>query len=149
MLDPLASNPAAAAFVQGVLPPEPPAVRAVLARGRAFILALGLLGCSRPTSVHDYSAPPPSGDPWIAAVPNPVPATRGAGSTTVCWDTKADSPGWVFVSVNGGPEKSFVDHPCYTKDAKVVGRNTYEFRLYSDRDRQKKLATVKVQRSGP
>jgi hypothetical protein len=116
-----------------------------LCLGLASLAPLG--SCSKtPESVKNYAGPPATWKPWILATPNPIPPGRGAGLTTVSWDTKAGSPGFVYLSVGGGSETPFSDGASYTKDARVVGKRVYEFRLYDGKNRGKLLATVKVTR---
>jgi hypothetical protein len=50
-------------------------------------------------------APKNRGEAWIIATPNPVPAVRGPGKTIVNSYTADGSPGQVYVSIGGGPEK--------------------------------------------
>jgi hypothetical protein len=119
--------------------------------GVASVLALALLlaagGCGRlPASVKDLERGPYTGKPWIVATPNPVPAGRRLGFTTVTWDTGRGTPGRVFVSVGGKPEKFFSDSPKYHQDAPWIGRGSYEFRLYADDDQTTPLAKVTVTR---
>jgi hypothetical protein len=124
--------------------------RAVITRGCLFLggtLALG--GCTRiPQSVSAYVPPTGPTEPWIIAAPNPVPAAgRGPVRTQVNWYTGDGSPGQVYVSVDGGPERLFSNHPLHQEAA--IGRGVYEFRLYAGTDHQTRMATVKVTQSRP
>jgi hypothetical protein len=104
-------------------------------------------GCGRlPAAVKDLEARPYTGKPWIVATPNPVPAGRRTGATTVNWDTGMGKPGRVYVSVDGKPEKFFSDSPRYHEYAPWIGRGSYEFQLYEDEQRSKVLARVTVKR---
>jgi hypothetical protein len=121
-------------------------IRSMILSCPVALAAVVTAGCGRtPASVEDLKRPQYTGKAWIVATPNPVPAGRRAGSTTVNWDTGQGSPGQVFVSVDGKPEKFFSSSPAYHQDA-PVGRGSYEFRLYPDGERTKPLATVTVTR---
>lgn len=129
-------------------------------RGRSFLETLGrlrsklpvalvllLAGCSRvPESVGNYARPGGPVEPWILATPNPVPPGRGPGATTISWETGTDSPGLVYLSINGGKETFFSASQLNTQDMRGIGKGVYEFRLYGVADRSKPLATVKVTR---
>ena len=85
---------------------------------------------------------------WIIATPNPVPAGRGPGKTIVNWHTGDGSPGQVYVSIGGGPERLFSTNPSH-QEATINGKDEYEFRLYAGTDHAKRLATAKVSRDRP
>jgi hypothetical protein len=85
---------------------------------------------------------------WIIATPNPVPAGRGPGKTIVNWHTGDGSPGQVYVSVGGGPERLFSTNPSH-QEATINSKEVYEFRLYAGTDRETRLATTKVTRDQP
>ena len=51
-----------------------------------------------------------SGEPFITATPNPVPAGVGPGTTEISWSTNDYRGGQVYVSADGGPEKLFADN---------------------------------------
>ena len=113
--------------------------------GRSLLLAV-VAGCSRgPTGPADYVPDTTPTEPWIIAIPNPVPAGRGPGKTIITWHTGDGSPGEVRVSIAGGPERAFSTNPSH-HEATIDAVNEYEFRLYSGTDRSKPLATVKVGR---
>jgi hypothetical protein len=64
------------------------------------------------------------------------------------WDTGRGSPGQVFVSTDGKPEKFFSNSPAYHHDAAWIGRGVYEFRLYPEGEHGQPLARVTVTRAG-
>lgn len=111
------------------------------------LVALGLCaGCSKtPEFVSNLAPTDGPGKPWIMATPNPVPAGRGPGRTTISWDTGDGSPPEVFIAVNGGPEKLFSRDPSH-QEAVWIRRGSYEFRLYGGTEGRKSLATVTVRR---
>lgn len=82
--------------------------------------------------------------PTLSASPNPVPAGKDLGKTTVSWDTTDGSIGKVYVSKDGGEESLFTDSRRGTAVADWIQRgSTYEFRLY-DSDHTELLASVTV-----
>jgi hypothetical protein len=87
-------------------------------------------------------------EPWIIAIPNPVPAGRGSGKTIVNWYTGDGSPGQVYVSISGGPERLFSTNPSH-QEAVINSKDGYEFRLYAGTDHTTRLATTKVVRDQP
>jgi hypothetical protein len=118
----------------------------VFAIARCFFV-VGLLvvaGCSgKANTPTDYVPPEAPGEAWIIALPNPVPAGRGPGKTIVNWYTGDGSPGQVYVSVGGGPEKLFSAHSSH-HEATLSSKGEYEFRLYAGTDHATLLGTVKV-----
>ena len=74
------------------------------------------------------------------------PPAKGAGKTTISWDTCDGSIGRVFVSINGGDEVLFADGRRGSALANWIetGPN-YEFRLYTS-DHAELLAKVAVTR---
>jgi hypothetical protein len=121
-------------------------------RARRCLLLAGLsvvAGCSWKTPTPaDYEPPDLPSEPWIIALPNPVPAGRGPGKTIVNWHTGDGSPGQVYVAVGGGPERLFSTNPSH-QEATITGKEAYEFRLYAGTDHATWLATVKVTRDQP
>jgi hypothetical protein len=119
---------------------------------RRCLLLVGLpvvAGCSWKTPTPaDYVPPDLPSEPWIIAIPNPVPAGRGAGKTIVTWHTGGGSPGQVYVSVGGGSERLFSTNPSH-QEATISTKDVYEFRLYAGTDHTTRLATAKVSRDGP
>ena len=71
-------------------------------------------GCSwKAPTPTDYVPVAASTEAWIIAIPNPVPAGRGPGKTIVNWYTGDGSPGQVYVSIGGGPERLFSTNPSH------------------------------------
>jgi tRNA (mo5U34)-methyltransferase len=82
--------------------------------------------------------------PTLSAFPNPVPAGKGAGKTTVSWNSGSGSPGKIYVSVNGGEESLFAAERQDSCVANWIQTGTnYEFRLY-DSDHTELLDKVVV-----
>jgi hypothetical protein len=71
--------------------------------------------------------------PRLEAFPNPVPAGKGPGKTTPCWNS---FDGKIYVSINGREEMLFASSPRGSQDADwIEAGSRYEFRLYnSNRD---------------
>ncbi len=119
---------------------------------RRCLLLMGLpaaAGCSwKAPTPADYVPPDLPSEAWIIATPNPVPAGRGPGKTIVNWHTGDGSPGQVYVSVGGGPERLFSTNPSH-QEATINSRDVYDFRLYAGGDHATPLATVKVTRERP
>ena len=84
--------------------------------------------------------------PSLFATPNPVTPTAGVGRTTIVWTTGKEPAGSVYVSENGGPEILFAGQSRYgSQEATWIGvGKTYEFRMYSGSNRQRRLASVVV-----
>ena len=123
----------------------------VLETRRCFMLA-GLsvvAGCSWKTPTPaDYVPYEGTTEAWIIAIPNPVPAGRGPGSTIVTWHTGDGAPGQVYVAIGGRPEQLFSSNPSH-QEATINSKDEYEFRLYAGSDHATHLATVKVTRDQP
>jgi tRNA (mo5U34)-methyltransferase len=85
--------------------------------------------------------------PTLSASPNPVPAGKGAGKTTVSWNSGSGSPGKIYVSVNGGEESLFAAERQDSRVANWIQTGTnYEFRLY-DSDHTELLDKIVVTRA--
>jgi hypothetical protein len=79
--------------------------------------------------------------PTLSVSPNPVPASKGLGRTTISWNSV---DGKIYVSQNGRDEVLFADSPGGSQDADWIGEgSSYEFRLYNS-DRTKLLDRVIV-----
>jgi hypothetical protein len=126
-------------------------IKPVVFRTRCLVLA-GLLvvaGCSgKAMTPTDYVPDEGPTEAWIIATPNPVPAGRGPGKTIVNWYTGDGSPGEVYLSIDGGPEKLFSTRTSH-HEATINTKNEYEFRLYAGTDHTKLLGSVKVSRDQP
>jgi hypothetical protein len=120
-----------------------------IARRHFVVGLLVVAGCSgKANTPTDYVGSEEPGEAWIIATPNPVPAGRGPGKTIVNWYTGDGSPGQVYVSIGGGPEKLFSAHPSH-QEATISSKGEYEFRLYAGTDHTTLLGTVKVTRDQP
>jgi hypothetical protein len=85
--------------------------------------------------------------PTIMALPNPLPAGKEAGKTTISWNTGDGSVGEVYVSTNGGEESLFATSRQDSAVANWIQTGTdYEFRLYNS-DHTELLAKVGVTRT--
>lgn len=107
-------------------------------------------GCSNQQSTNapasSDSASTAHAGATITAIPNPVPAGPGKGTTTISWDTGDGSMGVVVFSINNGPENQWFSKTAKgTWEAPWINKGgIYEFRLYSSQERAKPLATVRV-----
>ena len=82
---------------------------------------------------------------YILANPNPVPAGAGADTTTISWSTGDGSWGQIYVSVDGGPERLFVEGAEGGIDVDWIwAGKTYEFRLREGAKSRTLLKTVTV-----
>ncbi len=82
--------------------------------------------------------------PTLRAFPNPVPAEKGLGKTTISWNTANGDTGKVCVSTNGGEESLFATSREGSAPANWIRTgSTYEFRLYNS-DHTKLLASIVV-----
>jgi hypothetical protein len=119
---------------------------------RRYLLLVGLpvvAGCSWKTPTPaDYVPPDVPSEAWIIAIPNPVSAGRGPGSTIVTWHTGDGARGQVYVAIGGRPEQLFSSNPSH-QEATINSKDEYEFRLYAGSDHATQLATVKVTRDQP
>lgn len=87
--------------------------------------------------------------PTLSASPNPVPAGKTAGRTTISWNTADWTIGKVYVSSNGGQESLVAAAPQGSTAADwIYNGSSYEFRLYNS-DHTKLLAKVAVTRIAP
>lgn len=115
------------------------------------LVLLALVGCGQ--SKNDAATSEPtaagqSGQVVIGATPNPVPAGKGFGSTTITWDTGDRSFGQIYVSQSGKPDsKMFAQGAKGSKSVNwIKAGHSYEFRLYAGEDRKSLLAKVVVTR---
>jgi hypothetical protein len=84
--------------------------------------------------------------PTLSASPNPVPAGKGEGRTTISWNTGGESDGKLYVSVNKGEESLFKASREGSASAHWIRTGLdYEFRLYNS-DHTELLAKVVVTR---
>lgn len=85
----------------------------------------------------------------LAAIPTTVPAEPGRGITTIVWDTLDASPGQVWLSQDGGPERLVAEAPRGRVGAPwIAAGSSFTFRLYRGTERATMLGEVTV-RGGP
>ena len=94
--------------------------------------------------LRHYFAGPPATE--LTASPNPVPPGARRGKTTISWSSDSASAA-VYVSMNGAEEKFFASGSHGSEEAHWIQTGaTYEFSLYSGRDRNTRLARISVTR---
>lgn len=118
--------------------------------GPACALALLLIGCGRggPPATTVPAEPAAQSGAKISAEPNPLPAGKGPGKTTISWDSGDGSFVQIYISIDGGEDiKMFAQGAKGSSDADWIypGR-TYEFRLYQGKEHSKLLTKVAVNR---
>jgi hypothetical protein len=68
------------------------------------------------------------------------------GTTTITWDTRNGTPGYLYVKVDRGPEKFIASAASGTNEVRWIQFDSvYEFRLYGKKQ-SKLLATLTVTR---
>jgi len=83
--------------------------------------------------------------PSLTAKPNPVPES----TTTLSWKTGSPAWGQLYVAVNDGPDKLFMQGRDGSAQATwITGSATYSFRLYEGVEHSKLLASVDVRKAG-
>jgi hypothetical protein len=82
--------------------------------------------------------------PAITAKPERVTLVNGSGSTEIEWDTGTGSPGFVFLTEDGGKPIAFASGSRGNQVAPWIGNHRYVFELYGDDRRQTLLAKVAV-----
>jgi hypothetical protein len=85
-----------------------------------------------------------SGAPTITATSEHVTLTNGNGSTEVQWNTGKGSPGFVFVTEDGGEPVLFAKGARGSRVAPWIRKHRYIFELYGDDQRRTLLAKVLV-----
>jgi hypothetical protein len=129
--------------------------RSVLAKARSVMAALvvclavysgavSTVGAALEQNASGSNSNPVSGEPVITAKPEHVTLTGANGSTKIEWDTGNGSVGFVFVTENGRRPVLFTKGPRGSQVAPWIGRNSYLFELYSDKERRTLLAKVTV-----
>jgi hypothetical protein len=122
------------------------------ALGLALVLFI-VTGCDRPAAEPTGSTSPSGANNTNAtgplrAEPNPVPASDGAGNTTINWQTSDGTIGEVYVSMDGASETLFARGSSGPATAPWIAANsTYEFRLYQGTDHKTLLGRVIVTRA--
>ncbi len=84
---------------------------------------------------------------FLTADPNPAPAQKGFGKTTIAWSTGNGHTGQVYVSAAGAPEVLFGEATGGTLEAPWIGAGDYRFTLYEGTDRRVVLASAVVRRA--
>ncbi|MGE5208924.1 MAG: hypothetical protein ACM3KL_06295 [Alphaproteobacteria bacterium] len=107
-------------------------------------MAAFTLRATPPSDTASGGSKPVSPAPIITAKPERVPITNRNGSTEIQWNTGDGSPGFVFVTEDGGKPVLFTNGPLGTQVAPWIGRHRYTFELYGDPQRQTLLAKVIV-----
>jgi hypothetical protein len=87
---------------------------------------------------------PVSGAPSIRANPEHVTLSDGKGSTELQWDTGNGSPGFVFVTEDGGKPVIFAKGPRGRKLVPWIGNHRYVFELFGEDQRRILLTQVIV-----
>jgi len=86
--------------------------------------------------------------PALSASPNPIPAGKEAGKTTISWSSGDKGGGKVYVSSDGGEESLFATERQNSCVANWIQTgSSYEFRLYNS-DHTKLLDKVVVTKLG-
>jgi hypothetical protein len=101
-------------------------------------------GAAPPQIATGSSSEPVSGAPIVTAKPEHVLLNNERGSTEIRWDTGNGSPGFIFVTEDGGKPVLFANGPRGAQVASWIGRNRYIFELYGDDQRRTLLAKVSV-----
>jgi hypothetical protein len=121
----------------------------VLAKTRSVMAALAMclavysgtapiLGADLEQNAAGANSDPVSPAPVITAL------TSGSGSTEIRWNTGNGSPGFVFVTENGGSPVLFAKGSRGSRVAPWMGKRRYVFELCQDDQRRTLLAKVTV-----
>jgi len=97
-----------------------------------------MLGADLKPTVSGSNSDPVSPAPVITAL------RSGSGSTEIQWNTGNGSPGFVFVTENGGSPVLFAKGSRGSHIAPWIGKHSYVFELYGDDQRHTLLAQVTV-----
>jgi hypothetical protein len=97
--------------------------------------------------LHNYFSGLPVTSSKLCASPNPVPAGIGPGKTTISWSSHATPDAAIYVSGGGIEEALFAGGSYGSKEASFIETGaTYEFSLYTGRDRNRRVAQLSVTR---
>ena len=97
--------------------------------------------------VQNYFSGFPVTSSKLCASPNPVPPGIGPGKTTISWSSHATPDAAIYVSGGGIGEALFAGGAYGSKEASFIETGaTYEFSLYTSRDRNKRVAQISVTR---
>jgi hypothetical protein len=100
------------------------------------------------TQAEPKAGPKDGSKAELTAVPNPVPAGKGLGKTTLSWNIKGNKNADLYVSVDGGPERLFAKGGIKGKTTVpwISNDTRYTFSVYATKEHQTPLASVKVER---
>jgi hypothetical protein len=113
------------------------------------LLLAGVTACKEKSSPPSQtgSAKP---SPVLKAEPNPPARHPVPGTVSITGSTGDGSFGQVFVSVDSGPEKMFVQGSGGTDVASwIYPQASYRFRLYAGKEHETVLATETISAFGP
>jgi hypothetical protein len=97
--------------------------------------------------LHNYFSGLPVTSSKLRASPNPVPPGIGPGKTTISWSSHATPDAAIYVSGGGIEEALFAGGSYGSKEASFIETGaTYEFSLYTSRDRNRRVAQLSVTR---
>lgn len=97
--------------------------------------------------LHNYFSGLPVTSSKLYASPNPVPPGIGPGKTTISWSSHATPDAAIYVSGGGIEEAHFAGGSHGSKEASFIETGaTYEFSLYTSRDRNRRIAQLSVTR---
>jgi hypothetical protein len=97
--------------------------------------------------LRNYCSGLPVTSSKLCASPNPVPPGIGPGKTTISWSSHGPPDAAIYVSGGGIEEALFARGSHGSKEASWIEAGaTYEFSLYTDRDRNTPLARISVTR---
>ena len=83
----------------------------------------------------------------LYASPNPLPPGIGPGKTIISWSSHATPDAAIYVSGGGLEEALFAGGACGSKEASFIETGaTYEFSLYTNRNRNTRVAQIYVTR---
>jgi hypothetical protein len=109
------------------------------------LAALLAAGCGSKNSQQTNPPPNQTGEPWIKADPNPVPAATGQGSSTISWDSGDGAMAQVYVMNAKQEETLFSGGATGSQAATWIAKGgKYEFRLYAGKEHKTILARVSV-----
>ena len=119
-------------------------IAALLACFAVYSGTASMLNAAREQNASGSSSERVSVAPVVTAKPEHVPLTNERGSTEIQWDTGNGSPGFVFVTTDGGKPVLFAKGPRGAQVASWIGKHRYIFELYGDTQRRTLLAKVIV-----
>ncbi len=97
--------------------------------------------------LHNYFSGLPVTSSKLCASPNPVPPGIGPGKTTISWSSHATPDAAIYVSGGGIEEALFAGGSYGSKEASFIQTGaTYEFSLYTGRNRNRRVAQLSVTR---